>query len=267
MTENNTEKKIHPSCPIGQHYVKTHTVTYQPSAAHPNGHTALRLGHCASNPISKTKKTRKLSKQPVSTIEKHTLSSKEIEDISTHVLPKLVEKQSLPALSKFSGSEQYDMLILGWVQYWNDIFKFEEPLDPKLIKALMASESSFRQDPPPGHVRKKDVKKLKNPAKGLLQITRQTLKILNDPDGELKNHLFNIDSKELLTPSVNICTSVRWLFHKKEMATRRLKKEATWMEGIAEYKGYLKDMIADKTLEPSGMDNILTHYSELQKLK
>lgn len=198
MPGNSTEKKVHleSSCPGGQHYVKTHTVTYRPSAAHPNGHTALRLGH-----------------------------------------------------------------------YWNDIFKPEEPLDPKLIKALMASESSFRQDPPPGHVRKKDAKKLKNPAKGLLQITRQTLKILNDPDGELKNHLFNIDSKELLTPSVNICMSVRWIFHKKVMATRRLKKEATWMEAIAEYKGYHKNTNADEVLKTSGMNNILYHYSVLQDKK
>lgn len=265
MAKSNIEKKVNPilSCPIGQHYVKTHKVNYPLSAAHPNGHTALRLEHCASNPVRKTKKKKKMVKQKVSKIEKHTLSSKEIEDISTHILPKLIDKQSLPPLSKYPGSEKYDLLILVWVQYWNDIFKLEEPLDPKLIKALMASESSFCEDPLPGHVKKEDVNKLKNSAKGLMQITQQTLKILNDPKGELKDYVFNIKSKELLTPSVNICASVRWIFHKKVMATHRLKREATWMEAVAEYKGYLKDIVSGKNLEPSGMENISDKYTLL----
>lgn len=269
MTKSNIEKKAHPipSCPIGQHYVKTHTVNYPPSSAHPNGHTGLRHGHCALNPIRKTKREKNIVKQKISRVEKPTLSSKEIEDIGTKILPKLIANQSLPPLSKYPGSEKYDMLILGWVQYWNDIFKLEEPLDPKLIKALMASESGFREDPPPGHVKKKDVEKLKNPAKGLLQITRQTLKILNDPKGELKNHVFNINSKELLTPSINICVSVRWIFHKKMMATHRLKREATWMEAVAEYKAYLKDIVSGVNPSPRGMVNILDNYTLLLEIE
>lgn len=190
------------------------------------------------------------------------LTFNEIEYISD-LLPERICQKTLPLLERFPNAEKYDVLILGWVQYWNDIFQLEEPLDPKLIKALMASESSFRENPPPPVA----VKNPKNLAKGLLQVTHETLKVLNDPKGELKNYLLKINSKELLIPSVNICASVRWLFHKKKLASNRLKREATWMEAIAEYKSYLKDMIADETLVPRGMKNIHDNYSLLQDTK
>jgi hypothetical protein len=93
-----------------------------------------------------------------------------------------------PLLSDFPGSEKYDMLILGWVQYWNDIFKPEKPLDPKLIKALMASESSFRQDPPPGHIRKKDVKKLKNQLSPVTGINKASIQDAIETIKKIQSH-------------------------------------------------------------------------------
>ena len=58
---DNLSNKIHHwrPCPIGQHYVKTHTVHYPPSKKHPNGHSAPRLAHCAKNPIRESKKKTK----------------------------------------------------------------------------------------------------------------------------------------------------------------------------------------------------------------
>lgn len=39
---------------------------------------------------------------------------------------------------------QYDPLIAEWTQYWNDILKPHEPLDPNLVKALIYTESGFK---------------------------------------------------------------------------------------------------------------------------
>lgn len=53
-------------------------------------------------------------------------------------------------LTKFLRADEFDLHIRGWVRYWNEIFHPQEPLDPNLVKALIASESSFRpeQDTP-----------------------------------------------------------------------------------------------------------------------
>ena len=46
----------------------------------------------------RTGNEKNIVKKMVSKVEKHTLSSKEIEDISNDILPKLIAKQSLPPL-------------------------------------------------------------------------------------------------------------------------------------------------------------------------
>ena len=46
-------------------------------------------------------------------------------------------------LAEFDDANKYDVLIRGWVRYWNEIFQPKNPLDPNLVKALMATESSF----------------------------------------------------------------------------------------------------------------------------
>jgi len=38
-------------------------------------------------------------------------------------------------------------------------------------------------------------------------------------------------------PDVNLATGIRWLFHKKQLAESRLKKEVTWEYATTEYKG------------------------------
>jgi hypothetical protein len=58
---------------------------------------------------------------------------------------------------------------------------------------------------------------------------------------------------------------IRWLFHKKKLASGKLKREATWEEGIAEYKAYSKEMIAGKHMRERGMIVIYDLYERLQK--
>jgi hypothetical protein len=38
-------------------------------------------------------------------------------------------------------------------------------------------------------------------------------------------------------PSVNICAGVRWLFEKRRLTSSRLKKSASWLDGVWDYKG------------------------------
>lgn len=51
----------------------------------------------------------------------------------------------MPAKNKIdmANSDLYDAQIALWTDYFNNLFKIKPRLDPDMIKALMASESSF----------------------------------------------------------------------------------------------------------------------------
>jgi hypothetical protein len=115
-----------------------------------------------------------------------------------------------------SRGDAFDGLIRGWTKYWNDILKPNELLNSNLVKALIASESGFN---PKADTKKKGDGR----ARGLMQITDGTLKILEDEKGELKDHFVNLDEVNAYDPNLNIAAGIRWLFHKKNFATNRLK--------------------------------------------
>lgn len=234
-------KKNHPwrVCSIGKHFVREHKLHIPPSKTHPDGMLVTRHQHCADNPS-----------------KKDLLSLDEILEISNTHFSSLIGPPNKKILTEFENADKYDELIRGWVCYWNDIFNPLAQLNPNLIKALIATESSFRLDP----------KKNKS-AHGLMQITNETLKILSDHRGELKNHIINVNQKDILDPSTNICCGVRWLFRKKETASSRLRRDATWFEAIADYKSYLKDMIEDKNYNPKGMIDLKSYYNRLKEEK
>jgi len=238
--------KIHPwrKCPIGKHLVREHIVHVPPSKTHPNGITSTWHEHCAANPSHKDE-----------------LSYAEIQHITeTHFSTLTTEGESGPTagvLTEFSSGDKYDNQIRGWVRYWNEVFNPINPLDPNLIKALIATESSF--DP-----RKVASRKDIGHARGLMQIIDQTWRILGDHKGELKNHLIPLMEKELFDPSANICVGIRWLFRKKETASGRLKREATWDEAIEDYKSILKKRIDGKKYNPKPMNDIHDYYKRLQ---
>lgn len=56
------------------------------------------------------------------------------------------------------------------------IFNLDDPLDPNLVKALIATESGFRIDPKTNKI-----------ARGIMQVRNTTRKYLADIKGELKN--------------------------------------------------------------------------------
>jgi soluble lytic murein transglycosylase-like protein len=137
-----------------------------------------------------------------------------------------------PSLDDFdfkSRGNQFDAMIRGWTKYWNEIFQPSELLDPDLVKTLIATESGFN---PESDNKLKGVGR----ARGLMQLTDGTRKILNDEGGELRNHLVELSGSAAYNPNLNIAAGIRWLFHKHERASAKLKREATWMEAIWEYK-------------------------------
>jgi len=206
------EKEVHPwrACPYGQHWVVRHDRL-------PVGRQLQDVdGHCRKNPSKKDR-----------------LDSQEIVQIS--LLPQFQAASPVP--KKYPGEKQiknadaFDGLIAGWCRYWNDVLKPDIPIDPNFVKALIESESTFN---PLATAKNKPSIGL---ARGLVQITEQTYRILKDRKGEIKDHYIDIKKEELFEPSVNICAAVRWLFRKREILAKRLARSPSWLETIVEYKG------------------------------
>jgi ribosomal protein S15P/S13E len=149
-------------------------------------------------------------------------------------------------------------LIAGWVQYWNEILKSDQPLDPNLVKALIASESNFYPE-------RLNNKKDSNSARGLMQITNDTRKLLDDGK-ELKDHYVTATKKDLNDPAVNICAGVRWLFRKREIASAvRLKRQATWLEAAEEYKGDLEGLLNENKKSQKDVAPFLKYLQDVKK--
>jgi len=179
----------------------------------------------------------------------------------TQDIPEMFFKKLTGALShndlgfKLRGKE-FDSLIAGWTQYWNEVLRPSVNLDPNIVKALIASESSFMPDTGKGK---------RNVAKGLMQLMPLTLKALQGFRGELKDHLFEFSDSDIFDPSLNIAAGIRWLFHKNKTASRRLKREATWEETVAEYKDYLRRRLKNPDSKQAGMESFQSFLSELRK--
>ena len=139
------------ACPLGQHYVKDHTRRTRKSGV------ISVSAHCRVNPKEKEK----------------LLHASNIRHLYYNRLQKIYPK--LPAIKGFKGFHKYDPMIQFWVKYWKDKKRLPKEVDPLLIKAMIAAESSFQ----PG-VRTKDPK---STATGLMQLTGSTLKTLKgNPD-------------------------------------------------------------------------------------
>lgn len=155
----------------------------------------------------------------------------------------------------FKSGNKYDDLIAGWTQYWNEVLQPIEALEPNFLKALIASESSFNPEILAN-------KQNKNSARGLMQITNEAREILGDDRGEIKDHYVNVTREDLNDPGINICAGVRWLFHKKDLLSKKLKRPATWLETVHKYKGTSK---ATKGRANTLVKRFQNQYEDLQK--
>ncbi|MEQ1664204.1 MAG: transglycosylase SLT domain-containing protein, partial [Bdellovibrionales bacterium] len=181
-TQGPASTKSHPwrLCPPGEHWKVTHPLRVPPSRKNPAGYTTTRGGHCHGNPS-----------------HKDSIYAVEIGEIASQNFSSLFGLPTPNALG-FKNGNSYDDLIRGWTKYWNEVFNPKEPLDPDLVKALIATESGFK----PGVIVK--VGKTKNRARGLMQVTDETQKILGNPKGELKDQLVHVDQEDMSDPNQNI---------------------------------------------------------------
>jgi hypothetical protein len=215
---------------MGKHFVREHKVHIPPSKKHPNGYISVRHEHCAENRSHKDE-----------------LSFDEIQYITNTYFSSLVGPPTPHVLlAEFSKADNYDLEIRGWVKYWNDVFRPDDLLDPNLVKALIATESSFDLEP------KRTIKT----AHGLMQITNRTHRYLCDVKIELKDYLVVLTQAQLLNSSANICAGVRWLFRKKETASSKLKRKATWIEAIEDYKDYLNKILKKEDYNHKPMEEL-----------
>lgn len=233
---------VHPwrLCPAGQHWRRATTVHPHVRGGHPiTG--GPRSGTCANNPSGKDQ---------LYDLEIHEIAERHFEQFKPSPLGSIQEFKN----SKHSQSA-YDHLIQGWTQYWNDVLKPNEPLDPKLVKALIATESGFN---PSSWNGKRGSKR----ARGLMQVTDGSIQRMNDDSPEFVDHYINLKEDDMLDPNLTICSGVRWLHRKKRLASGKLGREATWIETVAEYKSYLKPFM--KNPKHTQMRRLISFYEELK---
>jgi hypothetical protein len=155
-------------------------------------------------------------------------------------------------LNKYTNADKYDEIIAVWADYFNKKFNANPPLDPDVVKALIASESGFRADP-------SENKK----AFGITQITPDTLEILQNPRGETKDFIFEkISQKDLKDPNVAIPMAIRWLHRKRATAKNQLGRVPNDEELILEYKGMLK---SKTDLKDKALKNYRENHGRLKK--
>jgi hypothetical protein len=158
------------------------------------------------------------------------LDHAEIESVFRQYDRTIIVHPTCGKLEDYRNADHFDELIAIWTDYFNRKFNADPPLDPDVVKALIASESGFRIDP---HENKK--------AFGITQITPETLKIVQDPAGEAKEFIFTkIRQKDLKDPHIAIPIGIRWLFRKRVTAMNQLKRPPVHEELILEYKGLRK---------------------------
>jgi Transglycosylase SLT domain len=214
MSKKAQKTVSHPwrACPLGEHWreaskVKEHLRKKRRVRAH------FRKGSCVANLTNKDQ-----------------IYAEEIQAISEREFRKLQGSPNPDDLGSKNGN-LYDHLIRGWTKYWNEVLKPNPRLDPNLVKALIMTESSFRES-----IETK-VKNKSNRAYGLMQVIGMSFKIMQDERGEIKDHYINLTSNDYKNPSANIAAGIRWLIHKYELHKKNHPK-ADWIDAIAKYKKY-----------------------------
>lgn len=212
------KKFVHPwrPCPLGEHWVITHPYHVRPSKTHPDGSIATQSGHCREN---RSKKDH--------------LYKDDILEISHRHFANLTGPPAANDLGFHERGNKYDDLIRGWTRYWNDVLNPAEPVDPDLIKALIASESSFKPE-------EWNHKKGDDAAYGLMQVLKRSVQLLKDPK-ELRDHFVDLNDEDMTDPNFSICAGIRWLFRKKQIAEAIAKQPVSWRDAVAIYKDVRPD--------------------------
>lgn len=183
-------------CKPGFHHVKKHQRISKKGTKH------IVDEHCRKNPKSKSK-----------FLYRSNLN---------YIYDKLKGKYQYKALKRIKGypqdKGQYDEVIQFWLKYWKDQGLIKEEIDPLLVKAIIACESSFRE---------KVITKMPNSsATGLMQILVTTMQILAKKiSKEIKTFNIDITQDEAKEANSNIAAGTRWLIYKITTSPWRNKKK------------------------------------------
>ncbi len=112
IPSDSSKNKTHPwrHCPVGKHYVREHSMHIPPNKEHPKGQIVIRHAHCR-----KITNSSKLI---------DSLSFDEIIYFSNTYFTDLKSSPTPNSLKDFKNGDKYDVLISGWVRYWNDVLKY-----------------------------------------------------------------------------------------------------------------------------------------------
>jgi hypothetical protein len=145
----------------------------------------------------------------------------------------------LNAINGFPPHHELDGIIQFWLEYWTSRFKLFPKIDPLLIKALIALESSFNP--------KADPKVSHSFAYGLMQIVDTARKSLT---GKIRSSVtrdyMTVARSDLEDPVVNIAVGIRWLVVK--YFNIRKKKGNSVHNTIKAYYGNRKENENEKYL-------------------
>lgn len=221
-------------CPLGQHWVSSHKSHSQSGKEFEVG------GFCR---VNRSKKD-------------HLYRDEILEIGHRHISDLLLPDSFYRGFWNFESHDEWNKFIFGWTLYWNEVLKPATHLDPNLVKALIASESSFKNQPVRRILRGKDR------VRGLMQITDSTAKSLKNERGEIKENYINIDLQDLMEPEVSICAGIRWLFQKRKLAESKEGSTVSWDRVIEYYKGITNLPKSDRDRV---MENFRQKYLETVK--
>lgn len=182
-------------CKPGYHFVRAHYRTSSEGKKH------FVESHCRKNPPSKK-----------SFLYKSNLD---------YIFENYQDKHEYKSLRKIKGypqdKGQYDKKIQFWLNYWSEKGFIKESIDPLLVKAIIAVESSFRETV---------ITDLPNSsATGLMQIVKRTMRILARKYGhEIRRGNIDISQEEARDANANIAAGTRWLIYKITTSPWRKKK-------------------------------------------
>lgn len=182
-------------CKPGYHHVKSH------SRVSKSGQRHLVEEHCRKN--SKGKAT--------------FLYASNLD----YIFEEYQNKYTYKKLKRIKGfpqdKGQYDQRIQFWLKYWKDQGLIKEDIDPLLVKAIIACESSFSE---------RVITKMPNSsATGLMQILVSTMKILaKKTSNEIRKYNIDISQDEAREANANIAAGTRWLIYKVTTSPWKRKK-------------------------------------------
>jgi hypothetical protein len=228
------EEKVHPwrLCPRNQFYRGKHS---QKSYTRKDGTHVRGSEHPNECVINRTGKDQ--------------LYAAEIQKIAELHFGSLTDLPTDNVLSEFSREAMYDTFIAGWTKYWNEVLRPSERLEVNFVKALIATESSFNPSAWNG-------KKGKRCARGLMQVTNESVALMHWGSKEIKDHFVNLTDEDMLDPNLTICAGIRWLFRKRDIAESKYK-DLTWPKVVMLYKKY-------RSMSDPEMQRFLRTYEALK---